>query len=1121
MEEVLQPNQETALSPEMLNAIKYKNEFYAKLFTDFIESGREEKGESFKAYLEELFSHADEADASIILKLIEMLETKSPFDILINAATDYRVVNKTAEFLNIIKRDSNKFILENKDAIRDSQQLDLLAAAVIDSNSTSEMSKLFQRYVCASAIDSLREVLKDEPKSDAYINLEHAIAKSEDIEKDIVTREYIEEFGEQSLLPSAIPREGGIITLPVLVSKDGSMHARTTVTKKPGKMESERFQIDFGGMKAPEGIVGLVSLSFRLASKKDGVLKLENPDYAFAEPGTVTQPIAYDRGFGYLLPDGRLFAISQYDAPKIDTATGFSKTPDGLSMNRFPTVIIEKVTKDSMAETRSVYYGKVLSHDEYRYQQQYEAVFEQYYQRTKRTSADKEEAFVRFALVHPKKTRDEVAHEIRERSQENPIDIVVSSNHRSMKLGFDVLQTKLDKLIITDENRALVEEFTTLFNKAKECVTMFNKQTDVATRVQTEAFFARPDAWDPYVEFFRRLDSDEIKTLLGGTDIRGSLFTSDLDGEMSVMLFNQAGIRTRVTPFIPDTNRFKPYLESAIHVDISHGRSRQIETNAASGPWNGVSVFLDEDDHHVFSAAQATYDHLRLMGLFESEKVANYLTRFIDDHDGYRGIYSTLKGCQDIFENEYKNIYGIGTILVASGRNAAVAEFFKQYVPQMEDAVIKRNPHAAKNPDVLRDIVLRELIKFDVRPFFRQYIGDDIDVLSKDLAEKIESSKATISALEKDGFVSDRPPFGKILWDPFNAVEHEGLGAFAAGYDCYIGYNGRNRTCKINLAPFPGQGGLLRQLPPDLLNFDDDGSQVGSIIKDGRYLVMNSSARRIPNLGFVVEKIIGRSNAGPGLKRFIAEEVTDDKKGTRLSQRAYRFVVPESTINRLNNRNNTLLSRVISAIPEGLRPHLTIEDEPATPEPEPAPEPIAASPVVHEPASEPEPKSEPIPEPVAEPVVVEPIADPVIEPEPSFEPVSQEFLLAQAEFNVQIEAIQINPEERFTDAARDMRRRAAAAIEKMAAAAIVHHTKEAVELLTVARDAIIEEWDESVKKFDEVALGLLNYEFENDDVKARFYRQVYEAFKKDIGLDSYEAIIENLTKNQVHDTENK
>jgi len=1098
MEELLESNQETAPMLDAAETKKYVDAFCEQIFTDFIEQGRFDSGEDFSAYLQKKRLDANIADQAVIDMLLQRAETENPINFLIDTAFFHRVGKQTDEYFNKIKSSSPRFVVDNCDAIRDYKQWDLFEdGTFLDFENPNGRPKRFKRMVCASAIGELLRRL--EVASPAYKNLTRAIANSADIEKDIVTREYIEEFGEQSLLPSAIPREGGIITLPVLVSEDGSMHARTTVTKKPGKMESERFQIDFGGMRAPQGIVGLVNLSFRLASKKDGVLKLENPGYVFAEPGTVTQPIAYDRRFGYVLPDRRMFAISQYDAPKIDIATGFSKTPDGLSMNQFPTVIIEKVDKDFMFQAETAYYGKVLSYDEFRYEQQYEAVFEQYYQRTKRTSPDKEEAFVRFALVHPKKTRDEVANEIRERSQENPIDIVVSSNHRSMKLGFDVLETKLGRLVITDENRAMAEEFIGLFKQARECVSMFNKQTDVATRAQAEAFFARPDAWDPYVEFFRRIDSDEIKALLGGTDIRGSLFTSDLDGEMSVMLFKQAGIRTRVTPFIPDMNRFKPYLESAIHVDISHGKSRQVETNAASGPWNGVSVFLDEDDHHVFSAAQATYEHLRLMGLFEREKVADYLMRFIDDHDGYRGIYSTLKGCQDIFDNDYKNIYGIGTILVASGRSAAVAEFFKQFVPQMEDAVIKRNPHAAKNPEVLRDIVLRELIRFDVRPFFRQYIGDDIDVLSKDLAEKIESSKATISALERDGFISDQPPFGKILWDPFNSVEHEGLGAFAAGYDCYIGYNGRHRTCKINIAPFPGQGGLLRQLPPDLLNFDDDGSQVGSIIKDGRYLVMNSSARRIPNLGFVVEKIIGYRNAGKGLKSFVDDENKNQRKNANPSYRKFTEVVPEPTVKRLNNRNNVLLSRVISAIPEGLRPRLTIEDEPAAP-------------------ALPEP--DPAPPDVPEPIVAQPLADPVIDPEPELEPVSEEFLSAQTEFNTQIQAIQINPEERFTDAARDMRKRAAQAFEKMAMDAIIHDTKESQELVIVARDAITEEFDESVRKFVEIVDETLDYEFENDEVKERFYRMLSEIFKKDAGLEYYDAIVQNLNTNLARDTEN-
>lgn len=1065
---------------------------YEKIKTDFLDKTENADSSAIRAYLENLFTESqDSLDEKIIEGIIEANKKGDLYTEIFVVILEEQKAKRLINLERAISINSPKLIRDNKEAIRDVAQLDLLEdPAVLDLGTVEGRDARIARLVNAYAILDLRAKLEAEgkQKTAGYQNLVKALSEPANIEKQELeeksAQEIIDEEPQVSLRPQAIPRDGGIITLPILVDKDGVMHAKNYVVQKPGKDRLEKLVVDFGELRAPEGLLGEVNLSFKLVSNKDGVLTLDNPGHIFESTGDtrdfrerfMVRPVAYIReNAQYVLPDGYFFAISPNDVSKIDIETGFSKTAIGLSLNRFPVVDIVK-TRTVRQGQNPEYLGNILSPEEFAHREKYEALFEHYFQRAKQG------VFAKYALAQPKKEWLSVVEEVRKTSQKFPIDVVVSASGGSLANGFAAFETALGAIANTDENKELLEKISRLFSEARKTHKLFVNQSDAQVRAEAEEFFKQPHAWESYVEFFRLLESDEVQKLFGNKNIRQALFVSDLDGETAIEFFRLAGIRTTAIPFVPDQKREGAYVQSAVHMDISHGSGNEVSLNA-SGPWNGVSIFLDEDDKNVFSAAHTTYDHLSRLGFLESNKVATYLSDFIDDHDGYRGIYASKEGAEAILENEFKNIYGIGVVCVGSGRYAAVVDFFKKYIPEMEANIISKNPDSAKNPDVLRQLVLKELVKFDVRPFFQNYFGKDVDAISAELAEKRKSSRVALEALVARGFVTDSE-FGKTLWDPFGAIEHQGLAAFVAGYDCYVAYNGKSRVCIINLSPIPSPTAKLKSIRPNIFTTRDK-ENIGTVIKGGRYLVMNSSSRRVESFGFVVDSIIGYDRAPQQIREYCDREADDDRnvianqkptKGrrplfTRAVSQMYGNVVPQDVRTRAMNRaDRMVVTRSLAAMDSGVNAGVAIPEEILNVE---------------------EPLSKVLP------------------------PISAEFAEAQTKFSSHIASIDANRAVAYSPETKELRRLVAHEYETMASAAAVNPSPESTELLRVAREAMFEDARETIESMMELLESMETFDFEDPNDTIQFYTALKDIASEDSGLSYYEGVIGLSLKDEV------
>lgn len=1069
-------------------------ELYEKIKTDFLDKVDNASDATIKTYLDNLYTESkDTPDEQIVKEIISGSVEEDLYVLIFSEIFANHKATILKSFEQLISRNSPKFIRDNKDAIRDVAQIDLLEdPLVLDLGVAKDRDMRIMRLAKAHAILGLKKKLENEgkQKTKGYINLIEALNAPANIEKQELdeksAQEIIDEEPQVSLRPQAIPRVGGIITLPILVDADGIFHAKNYVVEKPGKNRLEKLVIDFGAMRAPKGLIGEVNLSFKLVSNKDGVLMLDEPGHIFENKDEandyrerfMVRPVAYVRESAhYVLPDGYYFAISPDDIPKIDVETGFSKTQIGLSLNKFPVVDIVK-TRQIRPDQNPEYIGNILSPEEFDYRQMYEELFEHYFQRSKRGVFDKydvtqpkEEFYPKFSLAQPRRDWLSAAAEIRAISQKFPIEIVVSGSATSIGRGFGYFETEFARIVRTDENAELVDRLQNLFVEARKTHDLFEKQKQTEKQSEAREFFKNPDAWKSYIEFFRLLETDEVRQLFGHKNIRQALFVSDLDGETAVQFFGLAGIKTTVIPFVPDQKRRGAYVSSAVHLDISHGIGNQVYFNAR-GPWNGVTVFLDEDNKHVYSAAHATYIHLMKLGLLESDPVAPYLVDFIDDHDSYRGIYASKDGAEAILQNEFKNIYGIGGVCVGSGQYEAVLDFFKKYVPEMEAHIIKKNPDSAKNRDVLRKLVLKELVKFDVRPFFRSYLGEKIDQISDDLEKKRESSRAALDALITKGFVSDSI-FGKTLWDPFGAVEHQGLGAFVGGFDCYVSYNRKSKLCMVNLSPIPSPTAKRKDIPTDLF-VSRNNKRIGQVIKGGRYLVMNSSSQRVESFGFVVDSIIGYSNATPAIKEYCDNEadedrqIKDNQRPGRLIYTMYGKVVPQEVRNRAANRLN--IARSLEPIKTELSATITIPEE-------------VAMEVDAQTQSESEKGVDVMP------------------------PISAEFVEAQKSFSSHIASIDANRAEAFSAKTKELRRMVAHEFEKMASAAAAHPTPESSELLRVAREAMFEDARETLESMMEILESIKAYDFENPKDMVAFYNELKNIASEDSGLTYYEAVI--------------
>jgi hypothetical protein len=655
-----------------------------------------------------------------------------------------------------------------------------------------------------------------------------------------------EKSGEAGMHASKMPRVGGVINLHVEIDENKKFHARKYIIKKPGKDGAEIVRFDFGNLVCPSKIVGDVELSFTVLEKKDGVVTLGAPEEILNEAGLVTRPVAYDRKGFYTMSDGRQFIIATNDTEWINVETGFAVDPDKMSASKFPVLEMQGM-KDGY------YYGSVLSPDELRKRRNIEAAFAQYYRKSKLTELEHEQ----YALAPTNKDLDRACAEIREASQVRPLEVVVSSQGRMIRDGFENFSKFLGQ--IPDDSN-IVQELKNACQNARNDFSVFENQRDTEdskAKLETVGF------WNNYTHFFKLLDSAEAKQALGISNIRRRFFSSDLDGETAVEIFQMAGVRTQVFPFTPDVTRTeKPYINEAIHLDISHGTKDPIRREKEF-PWRSTTVFLDENDKTTFSATHSTFNHLNSLRFLENNDFAQELVQLINEEDSFKGFYETQKGCVNVLNNKYKNIYGLGSLCISAGHYDLIIDFLKQELPKIRTAVLEKFPDLLDNPKKFRTTVLRELLTYDIRPFLRSGIGDDVDRISEEVQGKGERSLEALRSLERNGY-SGMTIFGKTLFDPFSKVEHKGLEAFAAGYDCYVGYNSKNAIGIINLSPFRRK---KIKIPANLYGKGDD--QLGSVIKNGAYFVMNSSGEKFRNFEQMVRPIIAANQRPVGVQKYI------------------------------------------------------------------------------------------------------------------------------------------------------------------------------------------------------------------------------------------------------------
>ena len=530
---------------------------------------------------------------------------------------------------------------------------------------------------------------------------------------DAIERRFAEE-GEHVMLPSGLPRVGGIINLPVEIDENQRFHAREYIIEKPGKegvKQFEKIRFDFRGLKCPEALHGSLIMSFFVEEKKDGVIKLEAPRRLFAEPSVVTRPIAYDPQGFYTMSDGYRYAISDTDKQYINSAAGYAIEPDGMSINRFPVIEMSGVTNNLHPAGDGLYYGRALGEDALRKRLNIEDAFAQYYRKRNLGELQREQ----YVLAPTIKDLDRACVQIREASQKNPLDIVVSVQASVINKGFDRFGRALDEI---ESNGVDVTQLRALKDKAQSSFAIFEKQSKIEN---SEKLLNEEGFWDDYVAFFKQINSFEVSQVFKIDDVRQRFFSSDLDGETAIEFFGIAGVRTIVFPFTPDVRRGNaPYIQEAIHLDISHGTKDPIRSNP-NAPWKSVTVFLDENDEDILSSTHATYDHLRFVRLLNRDNIngelAAYLIQLVNEEDSYSGFYETQQGCRDVVEYGDRNVYGFGGECIRRGRYDVVINFLRNFLPVIKRDIVKTNPEIANDQAKIQTAVLRKLLTFDMRNF--------------------------------------------------------------------------------------------------------------------------------------------------------------------------------------------------------------------------------------------------------------------------------------------------------------------------------------------------------------------------------------------------------------------
>lgn len=710
---------------------------------------------------------------------------------------------------------------------------------------------------------------------------------------DVERNALFEKITTRTIVADRIPRAGGsgILDLEVAIEESGRISSPDLVVLKPGdkdKAVTAQFIIetDFSRRDIKPGIY---TLPFRVKSdERDGAVRkitLERPAEMFKR-GDLVRPLSFDSKVGmYFLPNGDWFAMPLSAMKFVDSKTGFLVGTEG----EFPFVAIDKSINPQEIGDRlpieryhgfeHVCVGRVLSPEEFTYQMSMQSVFEHYYRTT--TAGLGTINRNPYRLLPSPREQERMREVIRAESAENPLDVVVSSSGRVIRRGFDDFRDRLVDLERGGADKTLIGVLKKMVESAYAAFDGFENQSKNPGKKED---LKREDYWNAYIAFFRRINSSDVSKLFEVPDVRQRYFPSDFDGESAIEFYRMSGIATEVVPFTPDQAREdRPYIERAIHLDISHGSG--FAARASAEGREGLTIYLDEDDKHVFSATHAAYWHLVDLGFLKDNKAAHDLLQFINEEDSYQGLYESREDCAQILKNHGRNIYSIGTEVIAAGRYDAFIEFFREVVPKIEKEILDEAPALRYKKQLLRDTLLRSLVTYDVREFFRQRVPTLADLGKKDggvvafdtfarnLENKRAQSEAAISDLEARGFVG-QTRFGKTLFDPFGAVKNRGLAAFAAGYDCFVGYNAQNRSGVVNIAPF-AEGAELA-IPDNLYKTEDTGEPIGSVIKGGRYLVLNASSQQFKNFEQIVLGVVAAEGTTfevpPGVTEYIAAE---------------------------------------------------------------------------------------------------------------------------------------------------------------------------------------------------------------------------------------------------------
>ncbi|MCX6781086.1 MAG: hypothetical protein NT003_03160 [Candidatus Magasanikbacteria bacterium] len=635
------------------------------------------------------------------------------------------------------------------------------------------------------------------------------------------------------------------------------------------------------------------------------------------DDGDSMQPIAFNPSMGlYTLPNDATFEISLDDVGRkiIDVKTGYLLDDEGKPTGEFPIVrIVGGYQSDEKLRARESklvggnielgdYYGKILTPEEVKFQFEVDMALSHYFRSTTKRQLNKPINPALFNIStfrqsYSRENKHQLIDLIREGSEKEPLNLVVSSSGKVLGDGFDEFGAFLDRRVkpipmVTDP---VIIEIIELHASAAKAFRAFESQKQSPKNARK---ILNPNHWDAYIKFFERLQSAEVAEAFGTDNLRALYFPSDLDGETAIYLFEQAGITTRVTPFMPDSVRNKgAYIPGAVHLDITHGKQGLYRAENE----DVASVFLDEDNKKIRSSTEATLRQLKEMGFFDGDlpeemALRDYLQMFVSEEDSFTGPYESREGTRAIIENYDRNIYGFGNELAKLGFYDVVVKFFRTVLPEVESKILADRPELGDEDkrEQLRQEVLRRFVTLDVRPYLGDIDLEKTKEMTHELGEQVDASLAAIRLLERDGFVGETR-FGKTLFDPHKNIKLQGRAAFAAGYDCYVSYNASLKTAVINLAPFNKADGI--QIP-ERLYIDEKGRQIGEVIKNGRYLVTNSSSATFKNFEQVVTAVMQNGDqtfeSPKGVAEYIADENADIAEGkvgkeSRVGKKRLKF----------------------------------------------------------------------------------------------------------------------------------------------------------------------------------------------------------------------------------------